>query len=35
MMQSKQNDSVDRTENNKSSVRADALAEDFCYVEVK
>ena len=34
MVQSKQNDAVNRR-NDKSSVGADALAEDVCYVEVK
>ena len=35
MVQSRHNDAVNRTENKESSVGADALAEDFCYVEVK
>lgn len=35
MVQAKQNDAINRTENNKSSVGADALAEDVCYVEVE
>ena len=35
MVQAKQNDAVNRTGNKTSSVGADALAEDVCYVEVK
>ena len=35
MMLSKQNDAVNRTGNKTSSVGADALAEDFCYVEAE
>lgn len=35
MVQSKQNDVVNRTENNKSSVGACALTEDVCYVGVE
>lgn len=35
MMQLRQKDSVNRTENKESSVGANALAEDLCYVEVK
>ena len=35
MVQAKQNDAINRTENNKSSVGACALAEDVCYVEVE
>lgn len=35
MVQLKQNDAINRTENNKSSVGANALAEDVCYVEVE
>lgn len=35
MVQAKQNDAVNRTRNKMSSVGADALAGDICYVEVK
>lgn len=35
MVQAKQNGAVNRTENKESSVGANALAEDSCYVEVK
>ena len=35
MVQAKQNDAVNRIRNDKSSVGADALAEDVCYVEVE
>ena len=35
MVQAKQNDAVNRTENKESSVGADALTEDICYVEVE
>ena len=35
MVQSKQNDAINRTENNKSSVGACALTEDVCYVGVE
>ena len=35
MVQSKQNDAINRTENNKSSVGAAAPAEDVCYVGVE
>ena len=34
MVQAKQNDACRRTRNKMSSTEADALAEDFCYVEV-
>lgn len=35
MVQAKQNDAVNRKRSDKSSVGADALAEDVCYVEVE
>ena len=35
MVQSKQNDVVNRKRNDKSSVGVAALAEDVCYVEVE
>ena len=35
MVQAKQNGAGNRTENKESSVGADALAEDVCYVEVE
>ena len=35
MVQAKQNDAVNRKINDKSSVGANALAEDICYVEVE
>ena len=35
MVRSKQNDANNRTENNKSSVGAGALAGDVCHVEVE
>ena len=35
MVQSKQNDAINRTRKRKSSVGANALAEDICYVEVE
>ena len=35
MVQAKQSDAVNRKINDKSSVGADALTEDVCYVEVK
>lgn len=35
MVQAKQNDAVKRTANKESSVGANALTEDLCYVAVK
>ena len=35
MVQAKQNDAINRTENNKSSGGAGALTEDVCHVEVE